>query len=145
MQTFLGWLLIVLPGFLYAGQIISTVNFPLAQKMGLQEDPFETDALLQRAERYAAYWDLVTLGWLPLAGVLLVLNHAAWPLLALFGGAIYLDTAGREAAKLLSLKHEGVRIGPPKQHRLFFSTYLIMAALAIISVTYSVWEICNEL
>lgn len=145
MQLIIGWLLIIFPGILYVGQIISSVNFPLAQKLGLQEDPDEADLLLQRAERYTAYWDLVTLGWLPVAGVLMVMNNAAWPLFAFFGGAIYLDAAGREAAKILSFKHEGVRIGSSTQYRLFFSTYLIMAVLAIVVLVYSLIEICNDL
>jgi hypothetical protein len=139
-QQFLGWLLIILPGILYVGQIISSVNFPLAQRLGLQENPDETDPLLQRAERYAAYWDLVTLGWMPLSGVLMVLNNSAWPLIAFFAGAIYLDTAGREAAKVLSFKHEGIRIGLANQQKLFFSTYFIMAALAIVVVIYALRE-----
>jgi hypothetical protein len=135
-QEVLGWVLIIFPGILYSGQVVSSVNFPLAQKLGLQESPVDTDLLLQRAERYTAYWDLITLGWLPLAGVLMVLDHAAWPLVAFFGGTIYLDTSGREAAKMLSLKHEGVRVGPEKQQRFFFSTYLIMAVISVVVLVY---------
>ena len=145
MQIIIGWLLIIFPGILYLGQLISSVNFPLAQRLGLQEDPKETDLLLQRAERYAAYWDLVTLIWMPLSGVLILTDSTAWPLFAFFAGAIYLDTAGREAAKVLSFKHEGVRIGPEKQHRLFFATYFIMAALGIVSVAYSTVTIWNAM
>lgn len=145
MQLFIGWLLIIFPGILFVGQIISSVNFPLAQKLVLQEDPMESDPLLQRAEQYTAYWDLVTLGWLPLSGILMVMNNSVWPLLAFFSGAIYLDTAGREAAKILSFKHEGIRIGAPRQQLIFFSTYIVMAALAIVVLAYSLTEICIEL
>ena len=145
MQLILGWLMIILPGILYVGQLISSVNFPLAQKLGLQENPAEADLLLQRAERYTAYWDLVTLGWLPLSGILMVLNISAWPLFALIGGAIYLDAAGREAVKILSFKREGIRIGPPKQQRLFFITYYIMAVLAVVIIVYSAGKIWYEL
>ena len=88
---------------------------------------------------------MVTLGWLPLSGILMVMNNSAWPLLAFFSGAIYLDTAGREAAKILSFKHEGIRIGTTKQQRIFFSTYIVMATLAIVVLTYSLTEICNGL
>lgn len=137
MQQILGWVIIVFPGILYVAQIISSFNFPLAQKLGLQENPEFTDPILQRAEQYTAYWDLVTLGWLPLSGVLMVVDHPIWPLVAFFGGAIYLDTAGREAAKLLCFKHEGIRIGARKQQRFFHSTYLIMAALSIVVLVYS--------
>lgn len=143
MQLLLGWLLIIFPGLLYVGQIISSVNFSLAQKLGLQENPDETDLLLQRAEKYTAYWDLITLVWLPISGILMVMNNSLWPLFALFGGAIYLDTAGREAAKILSFKHEGIRIGSLRQSRIFFSIYIIMAVLAIIVVVYSIMEIYN--
>ena len=145
MQSLLGWLLIVFPGILYAGQLISSVSFPLAQRLGLQEDPNETDAILQRAERYAAYWDLVTMIWMPLAGVLMAIKHPAWPLCAFFGGAVYFDAAGREAAKILSFKHEGIRTGSPRQHRFFLATYVIMAVLAVVAVFYSVAELSNGL
>jgi cytochrome b561 len=145
MQFILGWLLIIFPGILYVGQFISSVNFPLAQQLGLQENPKETDQLLQRAEKYTAYWDLLTLIWMPLSGVLMVINSSAWPLFALIGGAIYLDAAGREAVKILSFKHEGVRIGAPNQHRLFFATYFIMAIIGVVVVTYSAGEIWNVL
>jgi hypothetical protein len=141
MQNFIGWMLIIFPGILYVGQVISSIDFPLAQRLGLQENPNEADPLLQRAERYAAYWDLVTLGWMPLAGILMVLDNSFWPIAALFSGAIYLDAAGREAAKNLSFKHEGIRIGAPTQQKLFFSTYIIMAVLALVVLIYSINEI----
>lgn len=145
MQLILGWLLIIFPGALYVGQLISSINFPLAQRLGLQEEAGESDLLLQRAEKYTAFWDLATLIWMPLSGVLMVINNTAWPLFALFAGAIYLDTAGREAAKILSLKHQGVRIGAPKQHRVFFSTYIIMGALGILVVFYSAGKLWDGL
>ena len=145
MQLFIGWLIIIFPGILFIGQIISSINFSLAQKLGLQEDPEKTDPLLQRAEKYTAYWDLVTMGWMPLSGVLMVINNSAWPLLAFFSSAIYLDSAGREAAKILSFKHEGIRIGTTRQQRIFFSTYIVMAILAIIVLVYSFTQICNKL
>lgn len=145
MQQVIGWVLIIFPGILLIGQLISSVNFSLAQKLGLQENPDETDPLLQRAERYTAYWDLVTLVWLPIAGVLMVLNISVWPIVSFFGAAIYLDAAGREAAKILSFKHEGVRIGLPKQQRFFFATYIVMAILGIVVIAYSIGPILNIL
>ncbi|MEW8429143.1 MAG: hypothetical protein G8D61_05460, partial [gamma proteobacterium symbiont of Ctena orbiculata] len=100
--------------------------------------PHDADPLLQRAERYTAYWDLLTLVWLPLSGILMVVDQAAWPLFAIAGGAIYLDAAGREAMKILSFKHENIRLGSPVQQRFFFSTYLVMALLAIAALIFSV-------
>jgi len=137
MQIIIGWVILVFPGLLLLVQIISSINFRLAQRLGLQEDPKQTDPLLQRAEQYIAYWDLITLVWMPIAGVLMIVNHSMWPIIALIAGAIYFDTAGREAAKILSFKHEGLKIGPTKQQHLFFATYIVMAILGVITVIYS--------
>ena len=130
--------MLILGGALYLAQIISSVNFELAQRMGIQEKPEETDALLQRSERYTAYWDLVTLGWLPLAGALMITNHEWWPIISLIGAAIYLDTAGREAMKHLSFRHEGIRVGTEKQQKTFFASYLVMAVIAIVLMVFSI-------
>jgi len=140
-QAVLGWIVLILGGALYLAQIISSVNFRLAQRMGIQEKPEETDALVQRSERYTAYWDLVTLGCLPLAGALMITNHAWWPVLSLIGGAIYLDTAGREAMKTLSFRHEGIRAGTDKQQKVFFASYLAMGVIAIVLMVFSVSSI----
>ncbi len=137
MESILGWILIIFPGILFVGQVISSVNFKLAQQLGLQENPQETDSLLQTVEQYTAYWDLVTLIWMPISGILMVLGSSFWPLVSFFAGAIYIDTAGREAAKILSFKHEGIRIGAPKQQKFFFSTYIIMALLGVIVIAFS--------
>jgi hypothetical protein len=137
MQLIIGWLLIFFPGALLIAQLISSLNFEFAQKLGIQENPEESDGILQRAERYVAYWDLVTLVWLPLAGLLMVINHPLWPYVALIGGAIYFDASGREAAKNLSLKHEVFKIGTPQQQKVFFASYVIMVVIGVGIVGYA--------
>jgi len=137
MQLILGWLLIIFPGILFVGQIISSLNFKLAQKLGLQEKPETADAILQRAEQYTAYWDLVTLVWLPMSGVLMIFDHPLWPYVSLIGGAIYFDASGREAAKILSFKHEDINTGTAQEQKLFFATYVIMAVIGVGVMVYS--------
>ncbi len=107
MQITLGWVMIIFGGGLYLAQLISSINFSFAQCIGIQEKAETSDPLLQRAERYTAYWDLFSLVWFPVAGILMVVNHQLWPLASLVGGVIYLDTAGREAVKTLSFRHQG--------------------------------------
>ena len=51
MQVISGWVLLILGGALYLAQVVSSVDFQLAQRMGLQEKPELTDPLLQRSER----------------------------------------------------------------------------------------------
>jgi hypothetical protein len=126
---------------LYVAQVISSIDFRLAQQLGIQENPEDTDSILQTAERYTALWDLVTLGWLPLAGLLMILDSPYWPLVGLVGGAIYLDTSGREAAKIISFRKEGVRLGPEKQQKVFFASYIVMAFMGLVLIGYSVKEL----
>ena len=138
MQILIGWILIIFGGGLYFAQVISSINFPLAQRLGIQEKPETSSTLLQRSERYTAYWDLLTLLWLPVAGILMVVNHSWWPIIALIGGAIYFDSAGREAVKNLSFRHEGIKMGTAKEQQIFFVAYLVMAIIAIITIVFSI-------
>lgn len=141
MQLVLGWLYIVLGGALFLAQVISSINFTLAQKLGLQESSDSADPLLLRAERYVAYWDLVSLVWLPVAGVMMVLNYVWWPWVTVFACAIYIDAAGREAAKNLSFRHGGLKTGTPLQGTFFFSTYLVMIALGVAGIIAAVEQV----
>lgn len=137
MQTILGWVLVVIPGMLLAGQFVSVINFPLAQKLGLQEKAGTADALKLRAELYTACWDIPSLVWLPVAGVMMLADHAWWPQLSLIGGAVFVDTAGREAAKNLSMRAGGIRIGTVAEQRLEFITYILMALLGLVTIIYA--------
>ena len=141
LDTFFAYLFLIFPGILFIGQLISSINFELAQKLGLQEDPAQSDPLLQRTERYIAYWDLITLVWMPVAGLLILTNNNIWPIIALLAGSIYIDTAGREASKILSFKHHGLKTGSKKQHLFFFSTYIIMLTIGIVAVIYSIYHL----
>ena len=141
MQIAIGWASLILGGLLYIAQIISSIDFKLAQKLGIQEDPKETDSIVRTSERYIAFWDLLTLGWVPLAGFLMIVDHDWWPMISLLAGAIYFDASGREAAKNISLRHEGFRVGTEKQKKFFFSTYFLMAIIGVALIIYSVREL----
>ena len=75
----------------------------------------------------------------------MVIDHRYWPVISVIGAAIYLDAAGREAAKNLSFQHEGVKIGTKKEWRVFFSTYIVMALIAIITIIYSIPPLLSTL
>jgi len=134
MQQLFGWIFLFVPGLLVAGQLVSVVNFPLAQRLGLQEKAGASDPMKLRAELYAARWDLVVLIWLPVAGALMVLDHAWWQTLCLVGGAVYVDAAGREAAKVLGMKAGGVGVGTPAEQALMFGAYVLMGALGLLAI-----------
>lgn len=137
MQVLLGWIIIVVTGALFIAQLISSINFKLAQHLGIQEATDSADPLLLRAERYTAYWDLLTLIWMPVSGVLMVLNYSHWPYFLLIGSVIYIDASGREAAKNLSFKHHGLKTGSRNQRTIFFASYIIMLLVGISALLYS--------
>ena len=113
------------------GQLISVVNFALAQKLGLQEKNDATEPIYRQLELNTAKWDLVVLWTLPAAGALMLVDHAWWPYLALVAGGVYVDTAGRETAKVLGLSEHGVKTGSQKETRLFFA---FLGAMLLIGV-----------
>jgi hypothetical protein len=113
------------------GQLISVINFGLAQKIGLQEKDDATDPLYRQLELNTARWDLVVLWTLPAAGVLMLVDHAWWPYLALVAGGVCVDTGGRETAKVLGLGKQGVKTGSRKETRLFFT---FLGAMLLIGV-----------
>lgn len=120
--------------FLYVGQIISVVDFGVAQRLGLQEKPDHVDPVHSRLELWTARWDVCWLWTLPVAGILILINHPWWPGAAMIGGAAFVDAGGREAAKNLGLRGQGVRTGSPAERRLLMATcgyLLVTGGLAI--------------
>lgn len=122
-----GWLL-------YVGQLISALNFSLAQRLGLQESPDSADLLLSHVEVWAARWDLVWLWTLPMAGILMLINHWLWPYAALIGGGAFVDAGGREAAKILGLRGHGVHTGSQSEHRLAMGVFAYLIAIGALSI-----------
>ena len=102
------------------GQSISTFNFSLAQKLGLQEKNDATEPLFRQLELNTAKWDLCVHWTLPATGVLMLDGHPWWPCLALVAGGVLVDTAGRETAKVLGLRKDGVGTGSGTEARLYF-------------------------
>ncbi len=137
MRIALGIVALLLGALVVVGQFISTVDFQLAQRLGLQEKDEATEPLFRHLELNTARWDLLVLWTLPLAGVLMVAENSWWPWVALIAGGILVDTAGREAAKGLGLRAEGVRIGAPNEVRVYFGFFALMAAVGLALIIYS--------
>jgi len=82
----------------------------------------------ERLERHTAIWDMAVLWMMPLAGLLMLLEHPWWPAVGLIAGGAHFDVGGREIAKLLGLRREGFRVGSEKEARNG------LVALALISL-----------
>ncbi len=134
-------LICVVAALLYAGQLLSSVNFALAQRLGLQEKAAAADPLHARLELGAARWDLVSLWTVPVAGLLMLLDQAWWPYLGLIGGGAYVDAGGREAAKILGLRDRGVRVGTRNEVRLGFGVFAFLIAVGLFMIAISLAEL----
>ena len=144
MRIILGIICVLFGGLSWGGQLLSAINYPLAQRFGLQEKSEDTDPLFRRAEINAARWDSFVLWTLLASGILMLINHPWWCYLSLIAGGIYLDTAGREVARLLSLSNEGIRIGTPKDFKNVAFFFLIMFVIATWMIAYSLWFLVSS-
>ena len=139
MRIVLGIICVLFGGFGWGGQVLSAINYPLAQRLGLQEKSEGTDPLYRRAETNTARWDSFVLWTLLASGVLMLTNNYWWSYLSLIAGGIYLDGAGREVAKLLSLSKEGIKIGTSKDLKVAAVFFPTMFIIAIWAIAYSLW------
>lgn len=130
----IGLLWLLIGGILYAGQFISTVNFPLAQRLGLQEKDENVNPLIGELERKAAAWDLFALWIPPVAGLLMLLDLAAWPAACLIASGLYLDAGGREWAKTRGLMVHGLPVGNPRERKVIFGTFSFFLITALAGI-----------
>lgn len=141
MRITIGIVLVAVGGFLYAGQIVSVANLGLAQRLGLQERPDRVDPLFTSLEVWTARWDLLTLLGLPVAGVLMLLDHSWWAYMAMIGGGLAADTGGREIVKYLGLRQHGVRIGTPAGRRVLFGGMTVLSLVGVLAAIVGLVEV----
>lgn len=137
MQIFLGLVFFFVGLVGWCGQLVSAVHFKKAQRWGLQEKNEHTDPIFRTAELNAARWDTVVLWTLILVGVFMVIDHALWPVVALIAGGIHLDAGGREAAKYISLRRQGVRVGSPVNVKVAFGTFATLLLVGLLLILYT--------
>lgn len=145
MRIVLGIICVLFGGFGWIGQTISGTSFSLAQKLGLQEKSEGTDPLFRLAETNTARWDAFVLWTLLASGILMLTNNKLWPFISLIAGGIYLDAAGREAAKYISLRKGGVRIGTAKDMRVAAVFFSVMLIIAVWVILYSLWFLTGQI
>lgn len=145
MRVALGMVCILYGGLGWVGQLISGINYPMAQRLGLQESNEGTDPLFRCDAVNTARWDALVLWSLAAAGVLMLMNHPWWPILSLVAGAIYLDGAGRESVKYMSLHKSGVRIGTAKQVKIAKGFLASMFLVGLVVLAYAMWFLAARL
>ena len=89
-----GIILTIVSSIAYFGQLITAFWPENAVKWGLSEPETDVDLAFYADVRGEAFWDIVVLWTLPIAGVLLILNSPLWVYFGLVGSGMYLYFAG---------------------------------------------------
>lgn len=134
----IGWgvVVTVLAALAWVGQTIAWLAPRRAEQWGLTEREAAVEPTFHADVRGEAAWDAFTLWTLVVAGVLLIVDHAAWPYFGLVGGGTYLYFAGRGIVTRRVMQRRGLRIGEPDNVRtiyLFLVIWGLMAAVTIVA------------
>ena len=135
MNTVIGIVVIVVGLICWIGQTLALLAPHIAVKLGLCEPEEEMDHTLYTIETKAhGLTDLLLTWTLPVAGLLIILDHSFWPILALIGGGIYLYFPGIISFHRVFLKKHGIKMGSPSAIKAtyVFSIIWVLSALTMI-------------
>lgn len=139
MQLIWGVVLILFTLILcWLGQVVNALSPTLAERLGLAEPEADVDPTVYVDGRGEAIWDAFILWTLPVAGVLLVLNHPWWVYFGLIGGGMYLYFAGRMLIVRLAMRRRGIRLGKPATVQLFDRVLALWGLIAVATLVLAV-------
>ena len=135
-----GFVVVALSVVCWGGQAISWISPSTAVRLSLTESDDAVDSAFSADGRGEALWDTLTLWTMPVAGVLLIANNAAWNYFGLVGGAMYLYFAGRGVFSRIAMRRRGVQIGTPQNVTLalvFLTIWGVMGLVTIVAAVVS--------
>lgn len=133
-----GVVMIALGALAWGGQTLAWLAPTLATRWGLTEAEQEVEPVYHADIRGEARIDAFTLWTMLVAGVLLVLDHEAWPYFGLVGGGMYAYFAGRGVSTRLEMQHDGFRIGSPQGIRVAYAFLVAWGVLALVTIAAAV-------
>ncbi len=132
MEIIWGVLIILFSLIAWVGQLISAISSEKAQALGLAEEESDVDPVFLTDIKAEAIWDSLMLWTLPLAGILLIINHPWWIYFGLIGGGSYLYFAGRGIIVRIMMQRKGIHIGNPSNIK---TAYIFLSIWGIIALT----------
>lgn len=135
-----GFVVVALSVVCWGGQAVSWFAPATAVRLSLAEGEDTVDPMFSADGRGEALWDTLTLWTMPVAGVLLIADNAAWAYFGLVGGAMYLYFAGRGVLTRIAMRQRGMRIGTEKNVTVglvFLSIWGVMGLVTIIAAVVS--------
>lgn len=144
MEILWGVIVIVLTLPCWGGQTISWFAPNLAARLKLMESENSVEPVYYADIRGEALWDTLTLWAMPLAGVLLVFDSAAWPYFGLAAGAVYVYFAGRGILTRRAMQQRGYRIGDPENISIAYAALAVWGLAGAITVVVAASVLSNS-
>ncbi len=142
MTTLIGIIVIIVGLLVYVGQALSFLAPELATRIGLNDPQEEMDESLYIIETKANGLSDMLLTWtLPLAGLLMILDHVTWPYFALIGSGIYIYFALLTIFCRVYLKKAGKKVGSPSSEKAAYIFSVIWMLTSLTMVTLAVQKL----
>ncbi len=142
MITIIGIIVIIVGLLVYVGQSLSFLAPELATKIGLNDPEEEMDQSLYIIETKANGLSDMLLTWtLPLAGLLMILDHVSWPYFALVGGGIYIYFALLTIFCRQYLKKAGKKVGSPSSEKAAYIFSVIWIVTSVTMITLAIQKL----
>ena len=134
-STALAVMVIILGLICWVGQTLVVFTPHIAEKLGVAEPEGEIERTMYLYERYSQGIPDALLTWmLPASALMMLLEHAHWPLLALVGGGVYLYFPSVFSITRIVLKRDGLKVGTPASQL----TAYVLGALWTLSAVYMI-------
>jgi hypothetical protein len=122
----------------WGGQTIVYFAPATGARLGLSEAEANVEPTFWADVRGEALWDFLTLWTLVAAGVLLIIDHAAWTYFGLIGGGMYVYFAGRGICARVVMRRRGLRIGSPQSVKVVFAFLAIWGVTGLVTIVTAV-------
>jgi hypothetical protein len=133
-----GLFLLLWGSFVWLGQVITATAPTWASRVGLSEPRESVDPVIWADNRSEALWDALSLWTLPLTGALMLIGHAAWPVVGLVACGMTLYFSGRAAIQRHTMRRLCIRVGTPGDVRLVYGYMTVCAATALITAILAI-------
>jgi hypothetical protein len=129
-----GVILVIVGSVAWVGQAVSWLAPDIAVRLTLMEAEDSVEPAYWADIRGEAAWDALTLWTMPVAGVLLAVDGAAWPHFGLVAGASYAYFGGRGIFTRLSLLGGGFRVGEGASVRIGLVALGVWGVVGVITI-----------
>ena len=135
METIWGYILIIFTLFMgWLVQVVNAVAPKFAARLGFGEPESQVDRTFFLDARGESIWDALILWTLPLAGILLLLNHPWWAYFGLVGGGMYLYFSGRGIIVRRVMQRNKVKIGRPQMLAVYYAGLALWGIIGLVTI-----------